>query len=97
MYELLQGHTLQLYPNANIRLAMSRTIAVEVPRGWRISKEKQSHKIDVVIPSRCRRWLPCAAQARAITIANTGRADTPSEVLTAGRRDFYGMRFIRES
>ena len=49
MYELLQGHTLQLYPNADIRLAMSRAIAVEAPRGWRISKEKQSHKIDDII------------------------------------------------
>jgi hypothetical protein len=49
MYELLQGHPLQLYPNAEIRLTMSRAIAVETARGWRISKEKQSHKIDVVI------------------------------------------------
>ena len=46
MYELLQGHTFQLYPNADIRLAMSRAIAVETRRRWRISKEKQSHKID---------------------------------------------------
>jgi hypothetical protein len=24
-------------------------VAVETPRGWKISKEKQSHKIDVVV------------------------------------------------
>lgn len=32
-----------------MRLAMSRAIALETPRGWRISKEKQAHKIDVVV------------------------------------------------
>jgi hypothetical protein len=28
---------------------VSRAIAIETSRGWRIAKEKQSHKIDVVI------------------------------------------------
>jgi hypothetical protein len=28
---------------------VQRAIAVETPRGWRIAKEKQSHKIDVVV------------------------------------------------
>ena len=32
-----------------MRLAVSRAIAIETPRGWRIAKEKQSHKIDVVV------------------------------------------------
>jgi phage terminase large subunit-like protein len=32
-----------------MRLAVSRAVAVETGRGWRISKDKQSHKIDVVI------------------------------------------------
>ena len=30
-------------------LAVSRAVAVESPRGWRIAKEKVSHKIDVVV------------------------------------------------
>jgi hypothetical protein len=95
MYELLQGHTLQLYPNPDIRLAMSRAIAVETPRGWRISKEKQSHKIDVVIALA----MSALASVRSPGEGNydsqyIGRADTPSEVLTTGGRDFYGMRFI---
>ena len=37
------------YPDAAMRLAVARAIAVETPRGWRISKEKASHKIDVVV------------------------------------------------
>ena len=32
-----------------MRLAVSRAVALETARGWRIAKEKQSHKIDVVV------------------------------------------------
>jgi hypothetical protein len=32
-----------------MRLAIQRSIAVETPRGWRIAKDKSSHKIDVVV------------------------------------------------
>jgi hypothetical protein len=49
LYELVNGRGLAVYPDPDIRLAMSRAIAVETPRGWRITKDKQSHKIDVVI------------------------------------------------
>ena len=38
-----------LYPDAAMRLAVSRAVAIETSRGWRIAKEKQSHKIDVVV------------------------------------------------
>ena len=49
LYELITGRNLIVYPDAAIRLAISRAVAVETSRGWRISKEKQSHKIDVVV------------------------------------------------
>jgi phage terminase large subunit-like protein len=49
LYELFEGRNLILYPDAGIRLAVSRAVAVETPRGWRIAKEKQAHKIDVVV------------------------------------------------
>ncbi|HUY27218.1 MAG TPA: terminase TerL endonuclease subunit [Candidatus Binataceae bacterium] len=49
LYEILKGRNLMAYPDADIRLAMSRAVAVENPRGWKISKEKTSHKIDVVV------------------------------------------------
>src|SRR5262245_11633941 len=38
-----------VYPDDQIRLAISRAVAVEGSRGWKISKEKQPHKIDVVV------------------------------------------------
>src|SRR4029077_19051577 len=37
------------YPDPDVRLAISRAVAVETSRGWRIAKEKQVHKIDVVV------------------------------------------------
>ena len=49
LFELVSGHNLVCYPDAATRLAVSRAIAVESPRGWRIDKAKQSHKIDIVI------------------------------------------------
>src|SRR5207248_616844 len=49
LYELIEGRSLVAYPSEALRLAISRCIAVETARGWRITKEKQSHKIDVVI------------------------------------------------
>jgi phage terminase large subunit-like protein len=49
LYELIEGRNLVLYPDAGMRLAVSRAVAIETSRGWRIAKEKQSHKIDVVV------------------------------------------------
>jgi hypothetical protein len=49
LYELVKGHNLVAYPDAAIRLAVSRAVAVETTRGWRIAKDKQSHKIDIVV------------------------------------------------
>lgn len=49
LYELVKGQNLICYRDADIRLAMSRAVALETSRGWRIAKEKQSHKIDVVV------------------------------------------------
>jgi hypothetical protein len=46
--ELIRHQNLALYPDPEIRLAMSRTVAVETPRGLRISKSKASHRIDII-------------------------------------------------
>src|SRR5262249_16912938 len=49
LYDLIKGRGLAVYRNAAMRLAVSRAIAIETPRGWRIAKEKAAHKIDVVV------------------------------------------------
>lgn len=49
LYELIEHGNLVAYPDTAMRLAISRAVATETSRGWRITKEKQSHKIDVVV------------------------------------------------
>jgi phage terminase large subunit-like protein len=49
LLDLIQAERLLAYPDQNIRTAMAQAIAVETPRGLRISKDKQSHKIDVIV------------------------------------------------
>jgi phage terminase large subunit-like protein len=47
LYELIKAQNLIAYADDEIRVAVRRAVAVETPRGWRIAKEKQAHKIDV--------------------------------------------------
>jgi phage terminase large subunit-like protein len=49
LFDLIESQSLIVYPNAGMRLAVSRAVAKESVRGWRIAKERQSHKIDVVV------------------------------------------------
>jgi phage terminase large subunit-like protein len=49
LYELIKGRNLAVYPDADMRLSISRAVALETSRGWRIAKEKVSHKVDVVV------------------------------------------------
>lgn len=49
LFELIQSQNLMVYADDAMRLAVSRAIAKETSRGWRISKETQSHKVDVVV------------------------------------------------
>ena len=48
-YELIKAQGIVVYRDADIRLAVQRAIALETTRGWRIAKEKTSHKIDIVV------------------------------------------------
>jgi Phage Terminase len=59
LFELIKAQNLVAYPDADLRLAVQRSVAVENPRGWRIAKEKSSHKIDVVVALARRRSPSC--------------------------------------
>jgi phage terminase large subunit-like protein len=76
LFELIQGQALVCYPNEAMRLAVSRCVAVESSRGWRIAKDKQSHKIDVVV-----------ALAMAAHAAVQGHAEPGYDYTYAGFRD----------
>ena len=49
LYELVKGHNLEVYPDDEIRTAVSRAVAIETPRGWKIGKDKSSARIDIVV------------------------------------------------
>jgi len=49
LYELIKSGNLQLYPDTEMRISASHAIAIQSSRGWRIAKEKTSHKIDVSV------------------------------------------------
>jgi phage terminase large subunit-like protein len=49
LFELIHGQSLVCYPSEAMRLAVSRCVAIESARGLRIAKDKQAHKIDVIV------------------------------------------------
>ena len=49
LFELLKGGNFIAYPDDEIKMAISRAVAKESSRGLKITKEKASHKIDVVV------------------------------------------------
>ncbi len=49
LYELVKSQGLAVYPDAEIRLAVNRAIALETTRGWKITKEKTSHHVDILV------------------------------------------------
>ncbi len=71
LYELIESRSLILYPDAAMRLAASRAVAIESARGWRIAKERQSHKIDVIVALGMAAWAALDA-ARFEQVIPTG-------------------------
>jgi Phage Terminase len=78
LYELIQGRNIIAYPDATLRLALSRAVAKETSRGWHIAKEKQSHKIDVVI---------ALAMAALVSVQKQSSYETPFGPLSDQPRD----------
>jgi phage terminase large subunit-like protein len=49
LFDLINARNLVLYPDAEMRLAVSRAVFVETSRGQRLDRTKQSHKIDSIV------------------------------------------------
>jgi phage terminase large subunit-like protein len=79
LFELVQGRNLVAYPDPGLRLAISRAVAVETSRGWRISKEKQAHKIDAVIALAMAAHAAVKGQNDSTYSLFTGAFDTDDE------------------
>jgi hypothetical protein len=48
LLDLINAKTLMLYPDREMRTAVSRAVIAETSRGWRLDKQKQSHSIDII-------------------------------------------------
>ena len=49
LFDLVESQGLVMYADEQMRLAISRAVAIETPRGWRIGKQNQAHRVDLVI------------------------------------------------
>jgi hypothetical protein len=99
LFDLLQSRGIVLYPDAAMRLAISRAIIVESSRGWRLDKLKQQHKIDVVVALSMAALAAVRGQTESSFDASLdwvhGGAAVPdphavSSNYEAGRRRMYG-------
>jgi Phage Terminase len=63
LYELIQSQGIALYPDATMRLAASRAVAVETPRGWRLGKQQRTHKIDLIVALAMSAWAAVQGQS----------------------------------
>jgi hypothetical protein len=77
LFDLIQARQLMLYPDAAMRLAVSRAIVHESSRGWRLDKLKQQHKIDVVV-----------ALSMAALAAVRGQAESDYDIMSGAYDDW---------
>ena len=49
LYELIKGGNIVFYRDDDIRRAISHAIIVETARGFKITKERAAHRIDLVV------------------------------------------------
>jgi len=67
LFDLSNGRNIRLYAAADMREQALHTVAIENPRGFRITKEKTTSRIDSIVAlamacaagSRAVRWIPC--------------------------------------
>jgi phage terminase large subunit-like protein len=68
LFDLIQSQSLMLYADAEMRTAAARTVAIEMPRGWRIGKDKQTHKIDVIVALAMSAWAAVQGAGKPVYI-----------------------------
>ncbi len=68
LYELIKGGNLAVYPDPDLRLAISQAVARESARGWVLAKQHATHRIDVVVALALAASAAVAAQASTYTV-----------------------------
>jgi phage terminase large subunit-like protein len=96
LFDLIQSRSIALYPDAPMRLAISRAIIVESSRGWRLDKLKQAHKIDVVVALSLAAFAAVRGQGESSYISDLSWVNGPYEAdadAEAAARAFQEARF----
>jgi phage terminase large subunit-like protein len=75
LFELINSQALVCYPDEEMRLAISRAVAIETPRGWRIGKDRQAFKIDVVVSLAMAAYAAVKSQGEAYFSRDWGWVD----------------------
>ena len=91
LFDLIQARQLVLYPDAAMRLAVSRAIIVESSRGWRLDKLKQQHKIDIVVALSMAALAAVRGQGESTYVSDMSWVSGPSDNADA-ERDFLEAR-----
>ena len=94
LYELIQGQNLHCYADDAMRLAISRAVAIEGSRGWRIDKSKQSHRIDIVIALGMACHACVQAQSKHPELDYSGWCDEGDKADPDGVRAFQTARYL---
>ena len=94
LFELIQGQALVCYPSEAMRLAASRCIAVESSRGWRLTKERQSHKIDVIVALAMAAYAAVQGQNDMATTRRTAPSIHTIAIPTRRRRSRVGRSLV---
>ena len=93
LFDLIAARQLVLYPDAAMRLAVSRAIITESSRGWKLDKLKQHHHIDIVVALSMAALAAVQGQAKpgynlcAIQVCNGDNADDEQAVDERYRRE----------
>jgi phage terminase large subunit-like protein len=96
LFDLIQSRSLVLYPDAPMRLAISRAVMHESSRGWRLDKLKQAHKIDVVVALSLAAFAAVRGQGESSYISDLSWVNGPYEAdadAEAAARAFQEARF----
>jgi phage terminase large subunit-like protein len=79
LFDLIQSRSIQLYPDAAMRLAVSRAILHESSRGWRLDKLKQQHKIDIVVALSLAAYAAIKGQGESTYVSDMSWVSGPVE------------------
>jgi phage terminase large subunit-like protein len=89
LFDLISARQLILYPDAAMRLAVSRAIIVESARGWRLDKLRQAFKIDLIVALSMAALAAVRGQSESSYISDlswvNGDTDTADAEKTAAR------------